>query len=640
MDLQTLVLQHNVKRALIIDDAYDLVPEAEDLKGLPTGPMVSALQLESLEIKQILGPTLEALGLEEDEFEDGLSEDDFVSHLWQLAEAGTLSTSSANALFQNYRAEQEQKRKQLLPLEALLKDELHLPFETQGRETDGQPQCDLLFLDLYLGVTDDDAALQQAISRVKRLVETLGDEARPLVVVMSTKAGGELSTLASRLQADASLLGCKFRTVSKPEFEKVLRPLLGQMLTEHQNAQVVAKWLDTWKSAITNANNTFINKLRSLDLADYAYLQKYRLEAEGVDMGAYLRPTLLDFLSYCVEEDAELSKQASQLDVLTFAQAPSAHLLPSERVTELAHARTFLNRTVIEVEGFQVDDVSKQLNLGDVIIKKPADAIDYDFDLHGREASVIITQACDIQQDKTDAFLMLKGTIHRRDWTADLIPSDSRTDVFMWNGVDYSLDWEQAKVGSVKKSTMKDRLKPNGGFARIARFRDVEALRIQSLFARNLTRFGMAVGFHHVSEAGIELWVRAENQPMKLYGATVEQKMAALVFGRAVKASGDGPGTRKSDYRKVLIFGRMFPDQLADALKVADFSGVDTQQAALLKAFANSTEDLKTLHSEHLVSKAISFGKDIKVSVALSKLPDDWNGRPTLVVKARNLLQA
>lgn len=632
MGLQELVIENSVKRALIIDDAYDVVPEAEDIYGVDVSKVVAALHSEPVDIRTALGQVLIERDLEEDEFEEGLNEDKFIAKLWELAESGALQASTSKLLFEVYRALQEQKREQLKPLEALLKDELHLAVETQGRESSAVAEWDLLFLDLFLGVTDDDNAIKSAIARVKRLIANMADEARPLVVVMSTKAGIELSTLASRLQAEASLLGCKFRTVSKLEFDKVLPQILEQLLKDRPKAQMVARWLDTWRAAITAANDTFVEKLRSLDLSDYAYLQKFRLDAEGVDLGTYLRPTLLDFLSYCVEENHELSRQASELDKLSFEQAPHAHFLPSDRVTELAHARTFLNRAVLEVSGLQVDDVSKQLQLGDVIVKKPAGASGYGFGLDGVEALVVITQACDIQQDNTDAFLMLRGTIHLRDWTADLAPIATRTDVFIWNGVDYSLDWERAKVVSLKRSTLQSRLGPNGGYARIARFRDVEALRIQNLFASHLTRIGVAVSFHHRAEVGLQLLVKANDQPRVLYAATIEEKMAALIDGRMLKPPRDGHKERKSENSKVLIFDRMFPERFAAALLLADYTDVAPVQAGQLKSFAGSTEDLNRLRVEHRVTKPIALSDNLKIELKWDKLPEDWKGAPTLLV--------
>lgn len=636
MPLPRLVNQNEIKKALIVDDAYDVIPEAEDLTGLDLSSIAKALGSESPPIREELGEVLASTGLAEDEFEDGLGENAFIEKLWQLSEAGQLTATSSELLFAAYKAEQEQKRAQLLPLEGLL-NTLNLQIETQGRRhTQSLPTCNLLFLDLFLGVTDSGSALNQAIARIKRIVEAMDDEKRPLVIVMSTKSGIELSKLAGRLQREASLLGCKFRTASKTDFEHILPAIIEQLLKDYPNSQMVAKWLDAWKAAINSANALFINKLRSLDLSDYAYLQKYRLDAEGVQLGEYLRPALSDFFSYCVEESRPLAQQSAKLDLLSFEQPPNAHFLPSERVTEISHARTFLNRVVLEESGFQVHDVMKSLQLGDVIVKRPPGHSGYDFSLENLEVLVVITQACDIQQRNTDTFLMLKGVVHRRDWTADLSPLPTRTDVFMWNNEDYSLDWEKAKVASVTASTLQNRLSPtNGSHARIARFRDLEALRIQSLFASNLTRIGTAVGLHHRAEVGIEFWAKGNDGPVQLFKADVDEKMAALINGRMLKEG----QSRKSEATKFLVFDRVFPEMFADTLQKADFSRVTGKIPDQLTLLAKSNEDLNGLRAPHKLPKPIAIGPTLKAEIKWNKLPENWTGNVAFIIKPQNFVE-
>jgi|GEM_PF-2789802 len=640
MSLEDLIIENEITRALIIDDAYDMEPTSFIvLKNGDRSQIVKALSAEPPAVREIFGAALVEHGLDDDEIEEGLDEDAFILKLWELSETKVLTQDSTAALFQVFKADRDAKRAALEPLEKLLKERLNVKFDTQGTQYSALDGCQIVFLDLYLGETDAQRALDEAASRIKRLVDSLSDEERPLVFLMSTKGGVELDSKASELQKKASLLGCKFRTINKDEFEQYLPKVLESVLRDRPRAQVIAAWVDTWNQAIKNAQTQFIAALRNLDLPDYSYLQKFRLNAEGVALGEYMQPTLLDFLGYCIESQTPISKMATELDGLDLRQAPEMHLLPSDQISELAHARAFIHRNYLQEKGFHLENVAKDLQLGDVIIKLPPEAAGnrFDFPLGGLAAWVVITQACDIQQSNSDSFLLLQGTIKPRDWTSNISHDSVNTDVFLWNDTEYSIDWAKAQVSAIKISTMEKRLKNGGGYARIARFRGVEALRLQNLFASNLTRVGLPVSFHNRVEVGIELIIRqTPTTYATVFNFSPEEKMAAIIDGRVLKPAAEGArasSKKQSGPAQVLAISPRLYDNFRAKIENFGLDKVPEQIRGAMKTYIQSTEDLKKLSEHHDIKRAIMFGANIKCDIFLEELKADWKGYVSIVIR-------
>lgn len=593
-NLKELVVEHQMAPALIIDDGYDDVPKADEIE--PDDIDLATERLASLDgdpgERLAAGMATAALG--DAEYDRALETDEVVALLWQMDVEGLLPAELSEQLFTGFKADQASKRGQLKKLEDFLKG-VGIKFETEGREHGALGDAKLVFLDLYLGVTSKESALKEAANRIGRLVADKSEHRRPVVIVMSTMTGAKLQDLAHLLQQEAGLLGCKFRVVSKPEFDAVLEPTLQQILDDRVDTTKISEWIDMWDGAIGEARRKFLKDVRMLDLSDYAYLKKYRLEAEGMGLGTYLVPLLLDYLSYCAEDRTGIASAAADLNALDIA-ASRRHLMPSPQTAVFAHARSFHNERYIEGSGTQFDDPRKSLELGDVIVKITLGDGDPP-ELDGVNAMVVLSQSCDTQQDNTDAFLLLKGVIRKRDWLANVAKGSLRTDVFIWRGSQYLIDWEKSKSTAVSFATAKGWLRKGGSHHRIARFRTVEALRLQQVFASNLTRVGTLVTPASATPVELSFLVRAaeagQHETLVKFAAT--SRMAAVIAGREMKAAaeGDGKATRKSDMVNKLVFSDRFGDEFIQKLTPADLQLVDAQLRPGLEKLKNSTADLE-----------------------------------------------
>jgi hypothetical protein len=607
--LYKLVQSHNIKNALIIDDAYDSVPLAEDLQLGDIDSITYDLARSSKAVKKTLGALLESNALDRDDYVEGMNNDNFIAKLWDLANSKKISKELRAKLFTSYEADQESKRSQLVFLEELLKTDLKITYKSQGRTLGKDPidEFQIIFLDLYLGVTDKKTAIDQAIERIRVLLENSSDERRPLIIVMSTSGSTQLQELASDLQSRAELLGCKFRAVNKEDFPESLPKALGDLLTHWNDAQAVAKWIDAWSLAIRTSAKDCVRGMRLLDLSDLAYLIKFRLEKDSTTLGKYLNAMSSSYVQSCIEKHLATSRDDRLLDGLKFDKFPPVHFLPSAQIPRLKHASSFLNDAVIDSVGLRFDNAMSVLDLGDLIVAKPKNwKPGSDLEIDDMPAFVVISQACDIAQKKSDTILLLRGLIRRRDWTAALNNSPETTDVFIHKDQQFLIEWKKAQITAWPANLANRRLAENhGDYLRIGRFREVEALKLQQIFASNLTRVGTLAAPHPHIDVGLVLTAPKDGGGFeKIFEFTPVQRMAAVMDVRPLKG----------DIYQYLVFNSDMAEKVASGLQDPDLSGVKAAFAAQIKSIAKSPEKLSAFDRATKLKDGIDFGGGLKIA--------------------------
>jgi hypothetical protein len=615
-----LVQTHHIKQALIIDDAYDTVPFAEDLLLASIETVAGALyERASIPIRRTLGALLEANACEPDDYSAGLLDNEFVEKVWQLAKSGKISKAVSKEIFGTFEANQVSKKKQLEYLEALL-EKSKIEFTSQGRREESPSDgFQIIFLDLYLGVTDSQTALDDAVARIHRLLDGKPDEQRPLIVVMSTVGDTRLYDLASQLQARAELLGCKFRAINKEDFERALPKALTELLTHKEDAQFVAKWLDAWTDAIMSAANAYRRDMRLLDLSDLAYLAKFRLDAESTTLGKYLNSMSATYVQFCIEKQLATARDDKLLDGLKFDKFPALHFLPSVQIPKLKHASSFLNDEVIKGLGYQFDDAKSVLQLGDLIVEKPKNwekkqAISPD----DMPVFVVISQACDVAQGKSDALLLLRGTIGRRDWTAAWRNPPETTDVFLYEGEQFQIEWQKAQISAWPARLADRRLSKAGNYLRIGRFRDVEALKLQQVFASNLTRVGTIAAPHPHTDVGISFTApNKDGNFIDIFQFTPVQRMAAVMEVRPVRG----------EMFKLLVFNGDAAERISTIISGIDLTSVRDPFAGQIRNLAKSPDQLQTFNLATKLSQGLDFGSGLKIETKWLKNLDDMKDK-------------
>ncbi len=620
-----LVHRHGITTVLVIDDAYDEKPLAKEVVFKDPRAAAMALSKRSAPIRKRLADVLRSSKMEADDYMSGFGSDAFTGALYELYKGRKLPERMFAPAFTAYEAVKAEKREQLKPLEALL-GKLSLEVVKQGREPGETREPQLVFLDLYLGVTGEAEALESAAERIARLLEDKDNAACPLIILMSTKDGAGLAPSARQLRSRAGLLGCKFRPVSKKEFDIAVPKALGELLSRYEDGRALARWLDAWEEDLEKAAGEFIEGMKMLDLSDLALLTKFRLEVEGVALADYLRATSLSYIQYCLEGQKAVAAAEPAVASIDFGSLPPIHFPPSAQIPKLKHASAFVADQLVQREGRQFDDASRRVALGDVLTKKPkrrpgpSSIVD-----PPAEVWVVISQACDIAQGKTDTLLLLRGTIQSRDWTTDYAALGDTTEVFLSEGRELQISWAKARISAWTSEQADQRLRVGGEYLRIARFREVEALKLQQIFASNLTRVGTLAAPHSAVPVSIRLLApnAAEAELVTVLALpAAEPNIAPAAVVAARIASVDAKGRRKDESVKLLIFGPDTCRLIEDALKrlPEDVSPTARKHLDLiagspemLLAFQRSSKVGATIQVSHGIVIATAWKKDLHV---------------------------
>jgi hypothetical protein len=613
--VKALLNEHHFTKAFVLDDAYDETPDFSQLLNLVDGKVLDALEKVETVLAKELNGTLTEVGIEEDDWETGLGNEVFLQKLWNLKVAKRLPDAVETGVFGVYNHEIEQKKASIKPLLNFLEDDLGLSVNQAGRESTTLPtDSKIVFLDLFLGITDNSAARDEAADKIKLLLNGMADRDRPVVVLMSSKTGEELESMAEDLRSRAGLMGAKFRVLSKTEFgrENAIGTVMQELLMPLSNANTLGDLIDTWDNALKALRETIKGDLRALDLSDYAYLSKFRLEVENMRLGTYLLEVYGDVLRYRLEGSSELRKASAKIDAITFSEIPPTHFLPQPGVNLLSHAVNFVNGDLIEQEGFRIPDAGGKLQLGDLIVKgSDLDDITTRPQLKAMvPVQVVISQVCDLQQGKTDDIFLLEGQLSRRNWTQSIKAVDTRIDCFLWKGEEFSINWQEARLKTWSKRLANTRLAPGSGTHwRVARLRPLAALKTQQLFAAHLTRVGSLASPHGVVPVGLSVDFRAENKErVTLFSAEESEKMGCLVNGAVLE------GTVK--YNQYLVFARQFPRRLAARL----IEVVDQMHPSLradVRDFAESELALAPLRQPCQIGRSVEH-KTLRIEMRMA----------------------
>lgn len=609
-EVKRLLSHHSFTKALVIDDGFDALPDFGEL--IPDVADSAADLVDGLppELKARLSSVLADEALDGDDWESGLQNVRFLAELWTMRSEKVLSDAVNRAVFGDYDAKVDQKRRDLEPLIGFLSTELNLDVVSAGRESVSlPPNTKLVFLDLFLGLNDIDSARKEAIDRIKLLLNEVADAQRPVVVLMSTKTGEELEHWAEELRERAGLMGAKFRVVSKREFERegALATVMEELLAPLDDANTVAELIDTWNGALDAVRERISADLRRLDVADYGYLKRYRLDAENMPLGAYLMEAYGDVLRYELEGCTELLDASEKVDGLAFDAPPFPHFLPHCGVNFLSHAMNFVNEKTIDRLGAQMQSAAGKVRLGDLVVRcSDADAL-----CAGRILSipvhVVISQVCDLQQGKSDSVLLLSGTMSPRDWDDAFKVVDSRIDCFLWKDKEYSIDLEKSNLNAWGKELINRRLRVGGDFKRIGRLRDLPALKAQQLFSANLTRVGTLAAPHAVLPVGLTVEFKdASGKRQTLFTTSADEQMACLLKGLVR----DGKKSAGADY---LVFNNAFAKRLGHELG-ASATKFNPSVLSDVEEFSHSDIALSRLRQPCQMNKQVSHNR-LKIDI-------------------------
>lgn len=521
--VKQLLAEQQFTNAAIVDDAYDDMPRIGDITKTLWDRFFD--DLKDPDHKKF-AETYKEYEAKDDS--DLARDPAFLEIAWALRD----ELKPAGELFAEFMEVRQNKRDRLVPLQDLLEGGLGLSCKTYGRDGhDAIDAANIIFLDLFLGYIEGPEAVDQAIDRIKAIVDRRR-ESPPTVVLLSESP--RLHELGPTVRDRAELLGCQFRMVRKSDLgdAETMVERLYELTVSRPDALKLNGFLLSWDKALTGARDKFLASIRTLDLPDYANMNALILEAEEQPVGDYILDLYDLHLHSILEGDTDLVRDAKRLNQIEWKEYPPAQFMPTEESDRMMDGALFHHgdRTKIEAE---IDANPKAARLGDVFLAAPrtvaaTEEVPEHLEQH---AFVVLSQACDLQHGNTDRLLLLKGSVHPYERPVKKIGgSGIRTPIMIVDGKKYSLDWDPLAV----ETWMVDELpaKLNSGLRRVRRFRTPFALQLQQAFIGRLGRVGTLAAMPTRQCVGVRIFLRGRSGATLLANATLDQELATCLVGR------------------------------------------------------------------------------------------------------------
>ncbi len=599
-EVKKLLNKNNVSVAVVMDDAYDTRPFAEDLSAAPWNSFFDDLtDEEEGQLRNVLGNTYD-----EQSVTELITTDVFVRAVWDLRD----NIAASHALFEAYRAAQAQKCSVLEPLLSLLRDGLKLTCHSVGREANlAQLDGQVIFLDLYMGFHERKEAIQRAAYKMKELIKAKPDDP-PSVILLSESS--ELERLAPQLRDDAQVLGCQFRWISKTDLKDsiAVAERIYDLVVSHTDAVTLNQCMLSWERALSRSKDHFMKSIRSLDLSDYANVKALILESEGEPLGDYVLDIYDLHLHSVLEGDQELVAAAQKLTSINWDNYPPAHFIPSDELNTIMDGALFHNQ--VRTDSYLKADHNRMPRLGEVILgpkmkptvensavagsagseaavnHSPAGEQASVAEVGSQYAYVVLSQACDLQHGKTDRLLLLRGDATKYSWKQHDKSVQYRTPIMRLDAEEYSVVWNTAAPETWLLNELPDRIAQGYRRARIMRM--PFALELQQAFIGRLGRVGTLAALPTRYAAGLRIFMRtAENKAALLVESTADQDDAICLVGR----------TGNRDLMEWLLLSRSVRQKLRLALADRDAT-----------SFPNETPSLKTLRSDPAFMRELGKG--------------------------------
>ena len=483
--LPDLLAAKAVRRALVVDDAYDRLPRAADL-SIDTDEWANFFD-------DVVAADADIIRQFEPDYDQKttdelIASDSFVATLWQ--NRGLLRAPLIDPVFARYDADMAMDLAYVDALVAELRD-LGLTVETAGRNFElAAADVDLIVIDLFLGSVQDADAIAESKTKLQRVVETRRSTP-PLVVLMSRS--GRLEEKRNEFRDSTGLLASAFRIVRKADLQadgKLARIL--QRLASHRNDSTrVAAFLDAWQRGVTNATVRTASLMRTLDLPDYAQIQQLLLSEEGEPTGSYMVDIFDRVLQHEVEREATIIDAAIALNEITATEYPPPYLVGSPDLQQLVYRSLFQNTERLRLAGSAVG-----VAFGDILRPAPQPA---DSPRPGPVADVgpnnvlaVMTPACDLQRGGAKRVLLLVGELRplaARDWSYEEDPV--RTPVFTLDDTQYWVKWDLKHVDTLGQDALAASLAHDGGLTLVGRLREAHALELQQKMLSGMGRVGL-----------------------------------------------------------------------------------------------------------------------------------------------------
>jgi hypothetical protein len=483
--LADLLAEKGVRRALVVDDAFDRTPRAADLTidANEWTNFFDDLQVGDEEAIRAFAPEYDRLPAAELPGDDG-----FVAKLW--SHRTELRKELIDPVFARYDADMASDLEYVEALVAELRS-LGLDVETAGRAFEAQAaEVDLVIIDLFLGSVQDGNAIEESKARLRRVIDQRRG-APPLVVLMSRS--GRLEEKREEFRDSAGLFASAFRIVRKADLkvEGKLARILRRLAIHRTDSTRLAAFVDAWQRGVGNAAGRTATLMRTLDLSDYAQVQQLLLAEEGEPTGSYMVDIFDRVLQHEVEREAPIIDAAISMNEITSEEYPPPYVVGSPDLQQLVYRSLFQNaerlRLVGPAGGVTFGDILRPaVRLGEAPLPAPISDVGSDHVL------AVLTPACDLQRAGAKRVLLLVGELRRlgpRDWRYDEDPI--RTPVIDLEDGRFWIKWDLKHIDTISHASLAAAQEENGGLKLVGRLREAHALELQQKMLSGMGRVGL-----------------------------------------------------------------------------------------------------------------------------------------------------
>jgi hypothetical protein len=629
-DLSELLARSGVVNALVVDDAFDPIPLASDLKieldeWTTLFDDLTAPDKEKLEA--IHPPYAQQRA---DELRDS---DAFVEALWTHKDA--LTKGVLDPLFSRYIQENAEDLAIVDSLATHLR-RLGLACDTAGRDFEEKAHdADLIFIDLYLNAAQRPEDINASIIGLSNVVRGRKSDP-PLVVLMSRS--NRLPQKRAEFQDRASLFESNFRILAKSELAShaVLNQAIVRLASHYPDSKKLATFVDAWERGLASAGKRTTDLIRKLGLADIAQIYRLLLSTEGEPTGSYLVDVFDKVLQHEIETEQDIIDAAKELNGLKGQDFPPPHVPGATDLQNLIHRFQFQNRARLSLPGAIDSNVAfgdllrrhaaapilalpVPAAAGDATAAEPASAAEIKpfAGIGDDQVLAVLTPACDLQRGGARNVLMLAGALkkltpkawHYRD-------EGPKTPVLeLADGSRWWIKWDLKHVETASHEQL-DAMLVNEGreFEVVARLREAHALELQQKLLSNLGRVGLAAPMPATFEFVVEAFLPDGELNLKKLDIPTLSEGGVCFVGRA-----ESPN--KSEERLMLTEAAC--EAIVDAITNADLAAIHERARGLVDQLRQSNVLVETLargvvlHSNPSEFKPIKAG-DLQIGLVKS----------------------
>lgn len=428
--------------------------------------------------------------------------------------------------------------------------EPNITVTTYGTQMDAVEEQDgphVVFVDLYLdpSISPTDApellqaqsAAEASIARIEPLLKL-----SPSVILMSSHSRTtQAKEYRSKIAGANRVYASRFGFVEKTKFTEgdgdiAVDPEASDVLLDlfqtYNFGRGLHTTLDSWVKSARAAVEKLEDEIDGLELADLAYLVRFRLASEGQSLPDYLEWLLGECLIDELGRQLDKALPVTQLNTLKPEEAKrveGAFDGPTEKVASLYHRVRFENKRVRSREHFRLGDLYLQKQ------KKGADRL-----------IAIMNPDCDLvkrpgqPKPAAHAVLTLHGTLQQFN-----APSTSVGDFIVIDDKPQNIKWNYRVIETMPfEGVMSQAGQDHGDYRYLGALRPLYAQEIQANMLNRLGRVGVAVApalafasevtVHYAVKGGrvMTLKVECDGVPAYVVPARQSDQEALAVFTR------------------------------------------------------------------------------------------------------------